>query len=127
MKIYSPKESKKYTTLINPSIKDIIPLVQIGDVLTYTSHTFLIYDVEKDSNGKITDAIIMESGYGKGRAYVNSKIANKIKLSNGIEFAGPTHFLYLNAQLNSNFKEGRVEGSVGLNINRLSKHKIWSN
>ena len=31
MKIYSPKESNKFKTLINPSIQDIIPLVQIGD------------------------------------------------------------------------------------------------
>ena len=44
MKIYSSKESNNYTTLINPSLKDIIPLVQVGDVLTYTGHTFLIYE-----------------------------------------------------------------------------------
>ena len=42
MKIYSSKESNNYTTLINPSLKDIIPLVQVGDVLTYTGHTFLM-------------------------------------------------------------------------------------
>ena len=122
-KIYSPKEPNKLKTKINPSLKDIIPLVQVGDVLTYTGHTFLIYEVEKDSTGKVTDAIIMESGHGRGRAYVNSKIAKKVRLSNGVDFAGPNHFLYLNAQLNPNFKEGRVQGSVGLN--RLSKYKIW--
>ena len=44
---------------MNPSIKDIIPLVQVGDVLMHTGHTFLIYDVEKDSTGKVIDAIIM--------------------------------------------------------------------
>ena len=125
MKIYSPKESNKGKTLINPSIQDIIPLVQIGDVLTHTGHTFLIYDVEKDSNGKVIDAIIMESSYGSGGSYVNSKIADKVKLSNGVLFAGPTHYLYLNAKLNTNFKEGRVQGSVGLG--RLSKFKIWVN
>ena len=125
MKIYSSKESNNYTTLINPSLKDIIPLVQVGDVLTYTGHTFLIYDVEKDSTGKITDAIIMESGHGRGRAYVNSKIAKKVKLSNGADFAGANHFLYLNAQLNPNFKEGRIQGSVGLS--RLSTYKSWVN
>jgi len=110
MKIYSSKESNNYTTLINPSLKNIIPLVQVGDVLTYTGHTFLIYDIEKDSNGKITDAIIMESGHGRGRAYVNSKIAKKVQLSNGANFGGPNCFLYLNAQLNPNFKEGRIQG-----------------
>jgi len=81
--IYSPKESNKLKTIINPSLKDVIPLVQVGDVLTYSGHTFLIYDVERDSTGKVTDAIIMESGHGRGRAYVNSKIAQKVKFPNG--------------------------------------------
>ena len=40
MKIYSDKEKSKYKTIINPSLEDVIPLVQIGDVLTYTGHTF---------------------------------------------------------------------------------------
>jgi len=126
MKIYSPNQSNTFKILINPSIKDIIPLVQIGDILCYSGHTILIYDVEKDNTGKVTDAIIMESGFGKGRAYVNSKIAvEKVKLSNGKEFAGPIHFLYLNSKLNSDFKEGRIQGSVGLN--RLSTYKNWVN
>jgi len=123
--IYSPKESNKLKTIINPSLKDVIPLVQVGDVLTYTGHTFLIYDVERDSTGKVIDAIIMESGHGRGRAYVNSKIAQKVKFSNGAKFAGGNHFLYLNSKLNSDFKEGRVQGSVGLN--RLSTYKEWVN
>jgi len=42
MKIYSEKERNKYKTIINPSLKDVIPLVKIGDVLTYTGHTFNI-------------------------------------------------------------------------------------
>ena len=125
MKIYSPKKNNNIETLINPSLKDIIPLIEIGDVLTYTGHTFLIYDVERDSNGKVIDGIIMESGHGIGKAYVNSKIAQAIKLSNGNKFAGPNHFLYLNSKLKTDFKEGREQGSVGLN--RLSTYKQWKN
>ena len=126
MGTYSPNESNKYKTLINPSIKDIIPLVQVGGVLTYTGHTLVIYDIEKDNNGKVTDAIIMQSGHGIGKAYVNSKIGvEKVKLSNGNEFAGINHYFYLNSQLNSNFEEGRVQGSVGLT--RLSTYKNWIN
>jgi len=126
MKIYSPNEVNSFKTKINPSIKDIISLVQVGDILCYTGHTFLIYDIEKDNNGKVIDAIIMESGHGKGRAYVNSKIAlEKVKLSNGKEFADPDNILYLNSKLNQNFKEGRVQGSIGLN--RLSTYQSWVN
>jgi len=126
MRIQSPNQSNTFKILINPSIKDIIPLVQVGDILCYTGHTFVIYDVEKDNKGKVIDAIIMESGFGKGRAYVNSKIAvEKVKLSNGKDFAGPIHYLYLNSKFNSDFKEGRIQGSVGLN--RLSTYKHWVN
>lgn len=125
MKIYSPKEPNKYKTIINPSIKDIIPLVEVGDVLCYTGHTILIYKIEKDENGIVKDAIIMESGHGKGKAYVNSKISNKVKLSKGAEFGGPNHFLYLNEKMNSKFEEGLLQGSIGLK--KLSKYKHWVN
>ena len=125
MKIYSPKEINNIVTLINPSLKDIIPLIEIGDILTYTGHTFLIYDVERDNNGKAIDGIIMESGHGIGKAYVNSKIAPTVKLSNGNNFAGQNHFLYLNSKLNTDFKEGLEQGSVGLT--RLSTYKQWYN
>ncbi len=125
MKLYSPNESNKYKTLINPSLKDIIPLVQVGDILTYNNHTFLIYNVEKDSTGEITDAIIMESGYGIGLAYINSKMADKVKLSNNANFGGKGHYFYLNSKLNQNFKEGKIQGSVGLK--RLSTYKNWVN
>ena len=134
MKIYSPNQSNTFNTLINPSIKDIIPLVKIGDILCYTGHTILIYDVEKDDTGKVIDAIIMESTHGKGKAYVNSKIAlDRVKLSNGKEFAGRNHYFYLNSKsnsksnskLNSNIKEVKVQGSIGLN--RLSTYQNWVN
>ena len=125
MKIYSPKEKNNIVTLINPSLKDIIPLIEIGDVLTYTGHTILIYDVERDCNGKVIDGIIMESGHGIGKAYVNSKIAQTVKLSNGKKFAGPNHFLYLNSKLKKEFKEDHEQGSIGLT--RLSKYKQWNN
>ena len=125
MKIYSPEEPNKYKILINPSIKDIIPLVNVGDVLCYTGHTILIYKIEKDENGYVKEAIIIESGHGKGKSYVNSKIANKVKLPNGSEFAGPNHFLYLNEKNNSKFKEGLIQGSIGLK--KFSTYKHWVN
>jgi len=65
----------------------------------------------------------MESGHGLGKAYINSKMGvETVKLSNGNKFAGSNHYFYLNSQLNENFKEGRVQGSVGLK--RLSHTKI---
>ena len=124
MKIYSNKEKNKYKTIINPSLKDVIPLVQIGDVLTYTGHTFLIYDVEADNNGKVKDAIIMESTSGVN-AYVNSKLSPKVTLSNGQIFSVHNFYLYLHSKKNTVFKTNVIEGTVGLK--RLSKYQNWIN
>ena len=68
MSFYNSSSKNNITTKINPSINDIIPLLKIGDILSYSLHTFLIYDVIKDSKGNVIDAIVMESGYGSGRA-----------------------------------------------------------
>ena len=122
MKIYSNKEKNKYKTIINPSLKDVIPLVQVGDVLTYTGHTFLIFEVETDKNGKVKDAIIMESTSG-GNAYVNSKISPKVILSNAQTFSVHNYYLYLHSKKNTVFKTNIVEGTIGLK--RLSKYQNW--
>ena len=58
--IYSKKKNN-YTKTNNFSLKEFIPLLQIGDVLTYTGHAQIIYDVEKDSNGNVIEAFIIES------------------------------------------------------------------
>ena len=122
MKIYSNKEKNKYKTIINPSLKDVIPLVRVGDILTYTGHTFLIYDVETDNKGKVKDAIIMESTSG-GNAYVNSKISPKVILSNGQTFSVHNYYLYLHSKKNTVFKTNVVEGTIGLK--RLSTYQNW--
>ena len=123
MKIYYPNNVNKYKIITNPSIKDVIPLVQIGDILTYTGHTFLIYDIEKDSNNEVIDAIIMESTGGIGRSYVNTKIARQQLKINGNDIKFYLYFLYLNSKLNSNFEEGLIQGSVGLK--KLSTYSTW--
>ena len=66
MKIHSPNDKNKYKIILNPSIKDIISLVQPGDVLAYTTHTQTIYDVEKDKSGNEIDAIILHQAQGIG-------------------------------------------------------------
>ena len=61
-----------FETFIYRELKRKIPILFGGDA--------------KDSNGNVIDGIIMESGHGIGKAYVNSKIAAKVKLSNGKDF-----------------------------------------
>ena len=66
MKIHSPNDKNKYKIILNPSIKDIISLVQPGDVLAFLSHTQTIYDIEKDKNGNVIDGIILHQAQGIG-------------------------------------------------------------
>ena len=113
MKIYDANEENKYKIIPNPSIKDIIPLVQIGDILTYSGHTKIVYDIETDNNGQVIDVIIMQSFQGPGKSYVETKIGKDLS------------FLFLNKKLNSNFEEGLEEGS--LSLTRLSTFSNWVN
>ena len=119
MSFYNSSSKNNITTKINPSINDIIPLLQIGDILSYSLHTFLIYDVIKDSEGNVIDAIIMESGYGSGRAWVNSKISESVELPNGNTFGTKNHFLFLNTYKNTEFEEGLEEGSLHLDFQHI--------
>lgn len=113
LKYYSPNEANKYKLIQNPTINDIIPLLQDGDVVAYSGHTQTIYDVEKDKNGKVIDAIIMESYQGKGLAHFKTKMGHLLQ-----------HFYSVDS-FNSNYEDGLNEGSIGLN--RFSKSKCWVN
>ena len=124
MKFYNSSSKTNYTTKINPSINDIIPIIQIGDILSFPGHTFLIYDVIKDSKGKVIDTIIMESGYNiRNNSRINSKISETIKLSNGKSFGNRNHFLFLNKEVNTDYEEGLEQGTV--QIGRFATHSIW--
>ena len=123
MKFYNSSSKTNYTTKINPSFKELIPLIQIGDIFSYTGHTFLIYDVIKDDKGNIIEGYIMESGYGKGRSWVNSKISETITLPNGEGFGTKNHFLFLNSKVNTDFEEGLEQGTVQLG--KLSTYSTW--
>ena len=125
MKFYNSSSNTNYTTKINPSVYDLIPFIQIGDVFTDSTHSFLIYDIIKDSKGNIKDIIFMESGYGRGRSWVNSKISETITLPNGKSFGSKTHFLFLNNYIPKDFEEGLEQGTVQLS--RFPSSSTWVN
>ena len=53
MLFYSPESKNNLTSVINPSLfNDIMPIIEIGDVFTHSIHAFLIYDIERDNDGK---------------------------------------------------------------------------
>ena len=123
--LYTPGEKKYKNITKDFSIKDIIASVQIGDILTFSGHTKLIYDLEKDSQGNVIDAFIMEVTGGIAHSYVNTKVAR-----HNYTFEGAINYpylskLYLNSKLNPDFEESRIEGAVGLK--RLSLYGSWMN
>ena len=105
------------SNVTNPSMDFIFSQLESGDILTYTGHTFLIYNTVTNWTTKTkTDAIFIEVTGGT-HSYVNSKIDKKGITSN---YGGDSHVLYLNTVNDSNIELGAVY------IDYLSKNRIWN-
>ena len=119
------------TESTNPTLDDILPYLKVGDIVTHTGHTVLVYELIYDNNsGKVIDAIIIEGAHGAGDDHVNIKLAN---IDN--------HKLYYNSQENpysqnenynvdaadyiDNLTQGIEEGSI--TIETLSTEYDWKN
>ena len=122
--IKSPNEKNYRNLTKNFSAKDIIESVEIGDIFTYSSHTMIIFDLIKDSKGKVVDAILMESSGGIGKSSANSKFARHIYTFEGGSYKPYLSSLRLNSKLNSKFEDGRIEGSLTLDLLSLKEHLI---
>ena len=123
--LYSEKE-KNNKNMTEFSIKDIIGSVKVGNILSHTWHQFLIYELKKYYEENVIDALSLESNFGKGKAYIKTKIASQtLTLNDGTIMPRFLSFLYHNSKLNSNFEESRVEGTIG--FYRLSTNGIWIN
>ena len=124
MFFYSPGSKNNLTSIINPSLlNDIIPIIEIGDVFVHSIHAFLIYDIEKDKDGNIIDAILLEST-SNNNTYIYSKITDKVTLSSGKTFGSYLHKLFLDSKNNTDFKEGLEQGTV--NMRKLSIDSYWT-
>ena len=121
---YDPTKDNNITTLNNPNLKrDIIPILQTGDIISYTGHTYIIYDIERDSNGKAIDAIIMETSISD---YIISKLATRLTLAGGRKFGDDIDFLFYDIHNNPyNFKTGIEQGTI--TIRRISTIPVMFN
>ena len=125
MKVYDPYNEKKYKQIDNPTFEYILSLIKIGDVLVFPGSTIIIYDLIKNEDNNIVDAIFIDSIINNGR-HINTKIQkNFINLPNGITFSSPGFSLFWNSNLNNDFEEGLLEGT--LSLNQLSKINSWKN
>lgn len=125
MKMYNSSAENNYIELKNPSLTDIMPYLRIGDVLTHTGHTFIVYDVMYDNDGNVVDALIMESMHGKGKDYVLTKLPRTMSIGNDISFGDANQYLYYNTYENTSWKYGLTQGS--LNVTQLSTYSNWVN
>ena len=118
MRFYiSPDETK---VIENPSLNEIFPFLEVGDILVNPSYAFLVYDFEKDKNGNITDVIIIQSitGY-HNNSYINTKLPRAYVSKNGTDYPA-TNYLF-NGKLNSDFEEGTIK------MGKLSQQGAWAN
>lgn len=133
MKFYDAKASNKYTTVKNPTLEQILPYLQRGDILTYTGHAIFVYDLIYDSYGNIIDAYVI---HALGRNNISTKIADSISIGGKIKFGNDNHFLYYYSKKNKLYDEGLVEGAINLtsiksttgwkNISKTSKKSEYS-
>lgn len=124
MKIYDPTEDNNYRIINNPSLDDIIPYLRVGDILTSTGHSVLIYEMIYDTYGNPIDAYVLQCGGASGRAYVKTKITDDINIGSSLSMGDSLTRLYHGKVENQTYGNGLIEG--GLNLTLLSKRKAWT-
>ena len=87
----------------------------------------MVYDLIKDKNGKVIDAIVMQSIHGSSQLYINTKISkSKLGAVNKIgdtKIGNDNNLLYYSSRVNKDFSYGISEGTV--NAKKLSDYTVW--
>ena len=109
----------------NMTLDQLLPYLEVGDVMTTSSHALLVYELVRNDRGEVVDARVLESAHGKGGKHVRTKISGKLRLPGGISFGSFNHYFYLNETDNTKTREGRAEGSIQLGT--LKKSGNWKN
>ncbi len=124
MHLYDPAAAGHSKTVKNPRLSDILPYLQCGDVLTYTGHTVVVYDLLYDAAGNVTDALVIQSAHGDRHIHVKTKIPKKTAIGKAIKFGSANHFLYHNSRIRNVDGKEMTEGSYS--IVHLSGEAGWS-
>lgn len=136
MHFYKEDAVNHRITIKNPELKDVLPHLRAGDVLTYSGHAILVYDLIYDEAGNVTDAYVIQSGHGNKNYQVNTKIPKKVVIGKNIRFGSANHYLYHNSQLKEVFGKEMLRGSLSIvllsgevgfsNIHTEKKRKEYS-
>ena len=125
MQLQEIKDSNQYVTLTNPHLKDILPLLRCGDIMTYNGHVVVVYELLCDNAGNVVDAYVMQSGHGNKNFHVNSKIPKKLTAGKDIKFGSANHYLYHNNRVRTIDGVSAEEGSFSIVL--LSGEIGWGN
>ncbi len=118
-----------------PSVEEIVPYLRPGDVLIYTGHVILVYDLKKDEFGNVTDAYVIHSMHGIGGGHTFSRIGRVVKGIDNNKIVGElNHYLYQTTRQYSvnktepakliNDGEEFFEGSI--NIRLFKNYSYWA-
>ena len=65
----------------NVTLNDIIPYLQVGDILTYTGHTMIVYKEHINAETHQKDNVyVIQSSHGNSNNYIQSKIPSSISI-----------------------------------------------
>ena len=104
MKLYSEGEYDNYKYINNPTFKEIIQYLEVGDHIVHGGTGVIVYDKIEDQNGEISDIIVIQSTSGDG--YVKSKIErNSVYYPLGESFSSYGFSLFLNSKNGENVVE----------------------
>ena len=122
MQVYDQASGKlrQYTDM---TTDELLPYLAVGDILTYTGHTMLVYEIVRNEQGKAIDAVVMGSGHGNKGKHVVIKTGKKTNIGSDISFGSGNAALYLNGRINTRMKEGQTEGS--LHLSTLKTVGVW--
>ena len=125
LNVYDENSENNYTVVTNPTTDDVLKYLKCGDVITYSGHTMLVYDLIYDNNGLVKDAYIIESGHGNGAYNAITKMPKAFSIeSANISFGtANTHSLYYNSRNNTTYEDGREEGS--LHLSTFKTVAVW--
>ncbi len=127
MSFYDPVTGELQETIQNPTLMDMLPYIKEGDVLTYTGHVVLIYELIRDNNGNVVDAYIIQSGGGVGGAHITTKSMVSPDSSKWTfdDITTTNSYLYLSKVPNA-YKEGaRLVDQGSINIMKMSEKFDW--
>ena len=115
------KDHDKDHPLENPTTGDIIPLLQIWDIIHHYGHEMLVYDLIYDDSGNVVDVYLIHANAGGGyrtrsKNHGDDEIYNISgnKVSIGIGHAPWANLYYNNIDNRWLYPWSRIEGTIKL-------------